>query len=208
MDIQQAYNIWAEQYDFDNNRTRDLEGVALRSTLHKINFSSALEIGCGTGKNSEWLIKQAQQVVAVDFSEEMLAKARLKITASNISFIKADITNEWSFTNDTFELVTFSLVLEHIKDIDFVFSQVKKKLSPGGHVYIGELHPFKQYSGSLARFDTRDKRIELKCFTHNICDFIDAAASQGLSLIHLNEWFDDGNRTAIPRILTLLLKAA
>ncbi|HEX8333824.1 MAG TPA: class I SAM-dependent methyltransferase [Segetibacter sp.] len=207
MNNQEAYNIWAEQYDTSSNRTRDIEGVSLRSTLNNYKFSSVLEIGCGTGKNSEWLITQAQQVVAVDFSDEMLAKAKSKITALNIDFIKADITGDWVFTNEVFELITFSLVLEHIEDLNFVFKQVKQKITAGGYVYVGELHPFKQYSGSLARFDSQDERVKLKCFTHNISEFIDAATNQGLSLIHLNEWFDDDNKATIPRLLTLLFKA-
>jgi ubiquinone/menaquinone biosynthesis C-methylase UbiE len=208
MNIEQAYNVWAEQYDTNTNRTRDIEGAALRSTLDKYKLSSVLEIGCGTGKNSEWLITRAQKVVAVDFSDQMLAKAKSKITSPNIQFIKADITKEWEFATDKFELITFSLVLEHIEDLDFVFDQVKQKTAAGGFVYIGELHPFKQYTGSLARFDSQGKRVELQCFTHHISDFINAATSNGLSLVYLNEWFDDDDRTKIPRVLAILLKSA
>ena len=74
MDVQQGYNQWAEQYDTNQNKTRDLEAIALRNILEKINFNSCLEIGCGTGKNTEWLIAKAETVTAVDLSEEMLAK--------------------------------------------------------------------------------------------------------------------------------------
>jgi ubiquinone/menaquinone biosynthesis C-methylase UbiE len=208
MTNQQAYNLWAEQYDSNKNLTRDIEAKALRATLSNYNFESILEVGCGTGKNSEWLVTKAAKIVAVDFSEEMLGKARSKITLPNINFVQADITSEWSFTKEVFNLITFSLVLEHIQNINFIFTQVKQKISAGGYVYIGELHPFKQYSGSLARFDVADKRIELQCFTHHISDFVTAATKQGLSLVSLNEWFDDDEKTSIPRVLTLLFKGA
>lgn len=52
MNVETAYNKWAEQYDTNENKTRDLEGVSLRKTLANINFEECLEIGCGTGKNT------------------------------------------------------------------------------------------------------------------------------------------------------------
>jgi ubiquinone/menaquinone biosynthesis C-methylase UbiE len=79
MSIKDAYNIWSEQYDSNKNFTRDLEGDALRSILGNFRFDTCLEMGCGTGKNTNWLLSKANNVVAVDFSEAMLAKAKEKI---------------------------------------------------------------------------------------------------------------------------------
>jgi hypothetical protein len=98
-------------------------------------------------------------------------------------------------------------VLEHIRDLDFIFSQVKQKIKSGGYVYIGELHPFKQYQGSLARFETEQGRVELECFTHNISEFVNTAKKNGLKLLRLDEWFDEDELTKLPRILTLLFQA-
>jgi len=142
----------------------------------------------------------------VDFSEEMLAKAKEKITAEKIQFIKADITAPWTFSQQGYDLVSFSLVLEHIEELDPVFKETTRSLKQGGYVYIGELHPFKQYSGSKARFDTENGQQVLDCFNHHITDFTSAAKNNGLVLIELNEYFDDDNRDEIPRILTLLLQ--
>ncbi|HSP88730.1 MAG TPA: hypothetical protein VLN45_11390, partial [Ignavibacteriaceae bacterium] len=75
-----------------------------------------------------------------------------------------------------------------------------------GYVYIGELHPFKQYSGSKARFETEKGLEILNCFIHNISDFLKAAADNGFEITEMNEYFDNNNRTTIPRILTLLFK--
>lgn len=73
MDTREAYNKWSQQYDSNSNRTRDLEAVALRASLADIPFRSCLEIGCGTGKNTEWLLTRAQRLRAVDLSEEILS---------------------------------------------------------------------------------------------------------------------------------------
>jgi hypothetical protein len=60
METKQAYNLWASQYDTDNNKTRDLEAQALRISLAGIPFNNCLEIGCGTGKNTVWLMEKAK----------------------------------------------------------------------------------------------------------------------------------------------------
>ena len=206
METRQAYNVWALQYDTNINKTRDLEALALKNTLEDISFTTCLEIGCGTGKNTEWLINKAGSLTAIDFSEEMLNRAREKIRSPDFEFIQADITGDWIFRNKLYDLVTFSLVLEHIDNLNHVFRQAADALDPGGHVYIGELHPFKQYQGSKARFDTANGQQVVQCFNHHISDFIQAAKKYGLVLADVNEYFDDGDRNGAPRILTILFK--
>lgn len=99
-----------------------------------------------------------------------------------------------------------SLVLEHIEDLEPVFRDVAKSLHPGGYVYIGELHPFKQYTGTKARFDTENGRQIVECFIHNISDFNLAAKKNGLILVDIDEYFDSNDRKEIPRILTMLFR--
>ena len=205
MSIQQAYNSWAEQYDTNHNKTRDLEALALRAILGEIAFDNCLEIGCGTGKNTLWLSEKGTSVTAVDFSEKMLAKAKGKITSSNVAFKQADITHEWNFGNN-YNLITFCLVLEHIESLDHVFSEASKALQPGGYIYIGELHPFKQYSGSKARFEGSGGLQIVDCFNHHVSDFVQIPQKYGLKLIDVKEQFDEYNRNNIPRILNVLLQ--
>jgi len=178
----------------------------LRDILQDISVNNCLEIGCGTGKNTAWLITKASHVTAVDFSEKMLSKAKEKITSPNVSFIQADITQEWNFVDTPYDLVTFSLVLEHIQDLNVIFEKAAKATINGGHIYIGELHPFKQYAGSKARFETEKGTEILECYTHHISDFTQLAIKYSLDIIRINEYFDDNDKTNIPRILALLFK--
>ncbi len=206
MNTGMAYDRWASQYDTNENKTRDLEGLALRETLADIEFSHCLEMGCGTGKNTGWLLQKAKQVTAVDLSAEMLALAREKIKDERVDFVQADINRDWYFNRTSYDLVSFSLVLEHIEDLGPIFRKAHGVLSPGGYLYIGELHPFKQYTGSKARFDTEAGREVLVCYDHHLSDFSQAALECGLQLVNLNEFFDDGDRKGIPRILALLFR--
>lgn len=206
MDVRNAYNTWAQQYDTNKNRTRDLEAISLRETLSHIDFESCLEIGCGTGKNTQWLLTKAGSITAVDLSEEMLSKAKQKTDSSKVVFRQADITEDWTFAEGLYDLATFSLVLEHIENLDDIFEKLSHVLQSKGYVYIGELHPFKQYSGTKARFETEEGTAIVTCFSHHVSDFTGAAASNGFRIINISEYFDDNDRTTIPRILTLLLQ--
>jgi len=44
------------------------------------------------------------------------------------------------------------------------------------------------------------------CFNHHITDFTGAAQKSGFEIVRIEEWFDDGDRAKIPRILTLLFQ--
>jgi len=210
--IAAAYDQWADQYDTNQNRTRDLEAQALREMLGVDPLGAVLEIGCGTGKNTVWLAQRAAQMLGVDFSGEMLARARAKSLPAHIAFAQADITQPWDFAPAAaFDFVTFSLVLEHIGDLEFVFGQAAARLRPGGRVYVGELHPFKQYVGSQARFDTAaGERVAVPVFQHHVSEFWAAAQAAGLVPTTLREYFDANdpadNIPAPPRLLTLLLQ--
>jgi ubiquinone/menaquinone biosynthesis C-methylase UbiE len=206
MNPQQAYNSWASQYDTNENKTRDLEAKALRDVLSTIPFNSCLEIGCGTGKNTEWLLQKAERLTAVDFSEEMLSKAREKVQSPKVEFVQADINNDWNFTEKKFDLLGFSLVLEHIQNLDHIFKEAFERLEDRGYLYIGELHPFKQYTGSKARFETGEGVHIVQCYNHHISEFIQSAEKNGLKLLQLREWFDSNDRSSIPRVLTLLFQ--
>ena len=134
----------------------------------------------------------------------MLAKAKEKVSAQNVSFHQADITKDWEFASSDYDLVTFSLVLEHIEELDAIFEKASQSLNTGGHIYIGELHPFKQYKGSKARFETAEGTQVVQCFNHHVSDFTEAAKRNGLEVISINEYFDNDNRSTIPRILTIV----
>ena len=207
MNNSEAYTRWANNYDTVINSTRDLEGKAFREILSTIKFDDVLEIGCGTGKNTEWLLAKSKSIIAADFSEGMLAKAKTKIDNKIVQFIKTDVREQWLFNENSFDLISFSLVLEHIENIDFIFKEAKRVLKPGGFLYIGELHPFKQYAGSKARFDVEDGVFELECFIHNISDYLNTAKKHQFECVELMEWFDDNNaKDIIPRLLTIVFK--
>lgn len=207
MKIDESYNAWAKSYDSVENKTRDLEALVLRETFLNPHYGNILELGCGTGKNTGWLSKKADHVNALDFSSQMIAKARAKVEAENVTFTQTDINKPWPVKPGWSNLITCSLVLEHIEDLDFIFEEAARVLKRRGKFYICELHPWKQYSGSQARFETPEGIQKPAAFVHHISDYLNAAKAHGFVLLDLNEYFDDREKENFPRLISLILES-
>src|SRR5512147_174382 len=123
MDIKGAYSEWSSTYDVDRNKTRDLDERVIREVLAHRRFDRTLEIGCGTGKNTAFLAGTGGKVIALDFSEGMIERARRKVSRDGVLFLVADITHPWPCGSASMDLVVCDLVLEHVRDISFVFGE-------------------------------------------------------------------------------------
>ena len=202
MTVQDAYNQWSGSYDDDRNLTRDLDQRVTQQVLANLQFNSILELGCGTGKNTAFYAQIGKIVQAVDFSEGMVEKAKEKVKAENVRFSMMDITQKWVFDDRSFDLISCNLVLEHIKDLSFVFPEAARVLQNEGRFFINELHPFRQYEGKKARFDRDGETIEVEAFVHHISDFVHEAMDNGLKLIKLDEYWHETDQSKPPRIVS------
>jgi malonyl-CoA O-methyltransferase len=118
----------------------------------------------------------------------------------------ANITQPWPTDAAAYDLITFNLILEHIEDLDFVIGQASRALKPGGRLFICELHPFKQYQGSQARFQHDGQTTLIPAFVHHLSDFLAAAGQNSLALVALNEWWHEADDSKPPRLITFLFQ--
>jgi len=206
LNIEKAYNSWAKQYDSNQNKTRDLDIKSTIDTLSKYKFDVVLELGCGTGKNTRWLLTKAKHVIGLDFSQEMLTIAKEKINDKRFEFKKVDLTKKWNIDNQIADLVTSSLTLEHIEDLGHIFNQSNQTLKENGLFFISEYHPFKQYSGKGARYESENGIVELDVYTHHTTDFINSAINNGFTLIEIKEWFDGIEEGETPRLISFVFQ--
>jgi ubiquinone/menaquinone biosynthesis C-methylase UbiE len=206
MKIQEAYTDWSATYDQDRNLTRDLDQAVTKTILANLRCKSVLEIGCGTGKNTALLAEVAEMVYAFDFSIGMIEKARQKLVAGNVAFVVSDLTQQWPCKDRVVNLITCNLVLEHIRDLTFVFAEAVRVLATGGRFFVCELHPFRQYQGTRANFQRDRETREIEAFVHHLSDFTDAAAANGLSLAGMKEWWHEQDRHKPPRLVSFLFE--
>ena len=204
MSTQKLYDQWSATYDSVENRTRDLEKHACEEVVGSLSFTRVLELGGGTGKNTGWLAERAERVLSVDFSPEMQAVACAKVQRVNVEFRIADVRGPWSFGDLEHDLITCSLILEHVEDLGHVFAQAAATLANGGRFYVCELHPFKQYEGSKARFESEEGLQVTECFQHHVSDYTSAALANGLSIERIDEWFDGNDRATTPRLISFV----
>jgi SAM-dependent methyltransferase len=97
-----------------------------------------LEIGCGKGRNVNWLAKQNVIMTGIDFSQIAITKAKKRASEvkveNNTKFILADITNDWSFKNSEFDFTIdcFTTVeIVSIQEREKIAKEVFRTLKPG-----------------------------------------------------------------------------
>lgn len=204
MKIDEAYTNWSLTYDSVENPTRDLDLVATHTSLANLRCHRVLELGCGTGKNTGFFAQVGDHVQAVDFSEGMLAQARAKVEAPNVTFVAADITQPWPNTDQSVDLISINLVVEHVADLGFIFSEAARTLTTNGRLFICELHPYKQYQGKQARFELQGEITRIPAFVHHVSDFLDAASQHGFGLVRLAEWWHQPDHKLPPLLVSFL----
>ncbi len=202
--IATTYSMWSSTYDTDRNLTRDLDAQVTARFVGGLHFGSLLEIGCGTGKNTQVLAQHSGHVLALDVSPGMLAVARQKVQMPHVQFQQADLAQPWPCADAAVDAVVGNLVLEHIADLGFVFGEAARVLRPGGTLFLCELHPFKQYLGSKARFQHGDTTHVLPAFVHHTSQFVAAGSAAGLRLRDLGEWWHQEDTEAPPRLISFV----
>lgn len=191
--IRSGYDRWALVYDDDANPMPALEAPLVRARVGDVRGLDALDLGCGTGRHAVWLAQSGATVTAVDFSAEMLARARSKAGAEAVRFVEHDLHERLPLGYRQFDLVVSGLVLEHIVDLSAFFGEVQRVLRPNGRAVLSTMHPAMFLRGSQARFTDPDSGeiVEPGSYAHQTCDFIAAALEAGLKLTHLGEHSPD-----------------
>jgi len=135
------FNDWSKVYD--------------RSVLQRLVFNAAhdtffsemtpylkdaagiLDVGCGTGKLSLKLHKfnPRMRVHGVDLSDDMIGKARAKVTDNSIEFKVGDVEH-LPYEADTFDVITCSHSFHHYPNQKKALSEMHRVLKDGGRVMV------------------------------------------------------------------------
>jgi malonyl-CoA O-methyltransferase len=209
VDASGAYDRWAASYDEDRNATRDLDAIVLRAVPLDLGGREVVEVGCGTGKNTTFLAERARRVVAMDFSAEMLERARTRVDAANVEYRRHDIREPWPLPAASADAVIGNLVLEHVEDLRAVYTAAARVLRPGGQLFFCELHPFRQLRGGQAHFTdaATGETIHVLAHVHTVSEYVNAGIGAGLALVQLGEHLESGaSAGSPPRLISVLFQ--
>jgi malonyl-CoA O-methyltransferase len=168
-----------------------------------------IEVGCGTGRNTAWLAQRAAEIVGLDFSEAMLARARTRVNDPRVRFVQHDARATWPFAGCSVDVVIAMLILEHVEHVETVFAEAARVLTAGGQFFVCELHPMRQLAGGQAQFSNAKtgERQRVTAFLHDVSDYVNAGLTSGFELQQLGEWRDAGAQAnSQPRLLSLLFR--
>lgn len=142
--IRHSFDKAASRYDEVAVLQREVAGRVLeRLELIKIEPQRILDLGCGTGLNSQALNKRYKkaQLISLDLAPGMLHQAKKhKGWFSNQRFICGD-AESLPLQDDSVDLIFSSLTIQWCQDLDSLFKECFRVLRPGGLLMFSTLGP-------------------------------------------------------------------
>jgi putative AdoMet-dependent methyltransferase len=144
----QLFDKWAENYDHSVLSANKFPFDGYERVLDRITELAkplpgmqVLDLGTGTANLAERFVKRGSSVWGIDFSNEMLVKARTKLPQAH--FVHADLLGEWPKTlRRRFERIVSAYVFhEFALDIKINLLQklTNRYLTACGYIIIGDV---------------------------------------------------------------------
>lgn len=150
--IERSYARWAPIYDRTFGALTDTGRRRATALLNELG-GSVLEIGVGTGLALRYYGPRVR-VTGVDYSEEMLAKARAKTVAENLTSV-AELrrmdARALEFEDESFDHVAAMHVMSVVPEPERVMAEIVRVVRPGGTVLI--VNHFRRDAGPLAAME-------------------------------------------------------
>lgn len=150
--VQNSYARWALVYD------KTFGAITCVGRQHAVDYinrhpGKVLEVGVGTGLSLEHY-KPEMQVTGIDFSEEMLKKARDKVEAQSLSHVEELSqmdARSLDFPDNHFDTVAAMHVLSVVPEPERVMAEIARVCKPGGRVVI--TNHFQRKRGLIASLE-------------------------------------------------------
>ncbi|RHW34158.1 methyltransferase domain-containing protein [Neobacillus notoginsengisoli] len=130
------YKLWAPIYDLffakgPFKRARE----SIYSSVRFAEGDRVLFVGVGTGADFMHIPVSELTVTAIDYSKDMLAKAKEKAGGQLIDFLEMD-AQQLDFPNDSFDWVIGSLILSVVPDGEKALEEMVRVVKTEGHILI------------------------------------------------------------------------
>ncbi|MBT4387937.1 class I SAM-dependent methyltransferase [Candidatus Woesearchaeota archaeon] len=157
------YDKFAKEYIamrsnmFDQNM--NAEFPEMLQLLGDIKSQKLLDLGCGFGDYVKIYSKKGAIVTAVDNSEKEIEHAQ-KLNIPNAKFIVSDISKKFPFKDSSFDIITSSLVFDHLEDLIYLFQECNRVLKNKGIMVFSVSNPvFYQEKSIVGKIKILGKKI-------------------------------------------------
>ena len=190
LSVVDGYDGWATTYDGEDNGCFPMRDEVLTPLLDRLALGRVLDAACGTGAVAQQLVVRGHDVVGVDLSEQMLARARRAVPKA--TFVVGEIAGLPLPDNDV-DHVVCSLALTHVPDLRPFFAEAARVMRPRGHLLL--LDHRGHFIGS-SRYplvqQAPDGRVgHVAGHPHGLGDYLRAALSHGYVVRACEETYRD-----------------
>ena len=167
----------------------ELEEPEVDRALGDVKDLEVLDVGAGTGRHAVRVAQRGARVTAVDFSEEMLARARQKTGADRVRWLVHDVALPLPFGAKSFDRVLSALVLEHIPvdDLASFFRDLGRVARDDGLIVVTAMHPAMFLKGVSANFRDDSGEVRPRSYVATLSDYVMGAIQAGLVIVSLAE---------------------
>jgi SAM-dependent methyltransferase len=187
VDVRTGYAEWVATYE---QTVQDTMDVALLEVLDRVEWtalSSAVDLGCGTGRTGAWLRQHGIETLdGVDLTPEMLAPARARGIYRDL--VEADLS-AIPLPSAAYDLVSVCLVDEHLAELAPLYREAFRLARPAGWLVLVGYHPqFIMASGMPTHYTSRSgEQVAIDTHVHLLSDHVTAGLEAGWNLRQMKE---------------------
>jgi 2-polyprenyl-3-methyl-5-hydroxy-6-metoxy-1,4-benzoquinol methylase len=186
---EQIAPFWDDYFGEGNAFQRVLIGPTSERLLDLRPGELVLDVACGNGAFSRRMAQLGAQVVACDFSEQFIERAKQRSAeyADRIEYSVVDATDEsqlLALGEGRFDAAVCSMAMMDMATIEPLTSALARLLKPGGRFVFSVMHPCFNNTAMKKVVEEEDRAGELvTVYSVKISGYMGMAPAEGLGII-------------------------
>jgi SAM-dependent methyltransferase len=181
---ERGYAVWASTYDDEGNPLIAVEEPVVRRFLKDVAPGAAIDVACGTGRIARILAEHGHDVVGVDSSVAMLARATSAV--ADAALVRGNL-HSLAARSASADVVTCCLALTHQTDLRAAFEEFARVLRPGGVLVTSDIHVATLPLGGVAKAVIDGRQYAMQASRFWPSEYVAAARTTGFDVVDCAE---------------------